>query len=126
MESDLEAAINDWHESVNTSDLDRCARSVGNPIVVLGPKGAGAISPAEFVKWVKRSRITLRPTSWHPISDQLMVVEQDATWPEAPTPVHVATLFRVKEGKVTAALRLPNLRQALDLAYIYRELAATE
>ncbi len=126
MESDLETVINDWHESVNTSDLDRCARSVGNPIVVLGPKGAGPITPAGFVEWVERSGITLRPTSWHPVSDRLMVVQQDATWPDAPTPVHVATLFRVKEGKVTAALRLPNLHESLNLAYIYRELAATE
>lgn len=126
MESSLEAAVNEWHASVNAGDLARSARAVGDPVVVLGPKGAGPITPAAFADWVERSGIRLRPTSWHPVSDRLMVVEQDATWPEAPTPVRVATLFRVKDGKVTAALRLLELRQALDLAYICRELAATE
>ena len=126
METNLEATIREWHESVNAGDLDRSARAVSDPVVVLGPKGAGSITPAGFAEWVKRSGITLRPTSWHPISDRLMVVEQDATWPETPKPVRVATLFRVKDGKVTAALRLPQLREALDLAYICRELAATE
>lgn len=55
-----------------------------------------------------------------------MVVEEDATWPENQKPTRVATVFRVAGGKVTAALRLPELRAALDLAYICREMAATE
>jgi len=126
MESTIETAITEWHTSVNAADLDRSARAVGNPMVVLGPKGAGPITPDEFAAWVERSGIKLRPKSWHPISDRLMVVEQDATWPQTPTPVRVATVFRVTDGKVTAALRLPDLRAALDLAYICRELAATE
>ncbi|HEY0002383.1 MAG TPA: hypothetical protein VGB74_18170, partial [Actinoplanes sp.] len=61
-----------------------------------------------------------------PISERLMVVEQDATWPQNQTPTRVATVFRVVDAKVTAALRLPDLRSALDLAYICREMAATE
>lgn len=128
MDPTPEDAINEWHESVNTADLPRCERAVGDPIVVLGPKGAGPIPPAQFADWVTRSAITLRARSWHPISDRLMVVEQDASWPDDRTPTRVATLFRVSPtgGKVTAALRLPDLRSALDLAYICRELAATE
>ncbi|GAA1383826.1 hypothetical protein GCM10009613_13740 [Pseudonocardia kongjuensis] len=35
-------------------------------------------------------------------------------------------LCRVVDGTVTAALRLPDLRSALELAHLYRELAATE
>jgi ketosteroid isomerase-like protein len=46
MESGLEAAINEWHASVNDGDRQRSARAVGDPIVVLGPKGAGSITPA--------------------------------------------------------------------------------
>lgn len=34
MESNLEAAINEWHASVNDGDLERSARVVGDPIVV--------------------------------------------------------------------------------------------
>lgn len=126
MESNLEAAINEWHESVNDGDLQRSAKAVGDPIVVLGPKEAGPITPEQFAQWVERSGIRLVPRSWHPISDRLMVVEEDATWPENKAPTRVATVFRVSGGKVTAALRLPELRQALELAYICHEMAASE
>lgn len=126
MESTLEEAINEWHESVNAGDLRRSAEAVGDPIVVLGPKGAGPLSPEQFAEWVERSGIRLVPRSWHPISDRLMVVEEDATWPESKAPARVATVFRASNGKVTASLRLPDLKQALELAYIYREMAATE
>lgn len=126
MESELEDAINEWHASVNTTDLRRSAAAVGDPVVVLGPKGAGPITPDQFADWVDRSGIRLVPRSWHPISERLMVVEEDATWPDNQTPTRVATVFRVAGVKVTAALRLPDLKSALELAYICREMAATE
>lgn len=126
MESSLEAAIAEWHTSVNDGDLERSARAVGDPIVVLGPKGAGAITPAQFAEWVERSRITLVPRSWHPVGERLMVVEEDATWPGSKEATRVATVFRAHDGKVTAALRLPDLRSALELAHICREMAASE
>ncbi|MCT1549632.1 hypothetical protein [Brevibacterium casei] len=126
MEPNLEEAINEWHASVNDGDLQRSARAVGDPVVVLGPKGAGPITPAQFAKWVERSGIKLVPRSWHPVSERLMVVEEDATWPESAESTRVATVFRVAAGKVTAALRLPDLKAALELAYICREMAASE
>jgi hypothetical protein len=126
MDSSLEAAINEWHVSVNAGDLQRSARAVGDPVVVLGPKGAGPITPAQFAEWVERSGIKLTPQSWHPVSERLMVVEEDATWPESTKPMRVATVFRASGTKITAALRLPDLKAALELAYIYREMAATE
>jgi hypothetical protein len=55
-----------------------------------------------------------------------MVVEEDATWPENEARTRVATVFRVTSDKVSAALRLPDLKSALELAYICREMAATE
>lgn len=126
MESALEQAISEWHAGVNAGDLRRSAAAVGDPVVVLGPKGAGPITPDQFADWVERSGIRLVPRSWHPISERLMVVEEDATWPENRTPTRVATVFRVADAKVTAALRLPDLRSALDMAYLCREMAATE
>jgi hypothetical protein len=126
VESSLEAAINEWHASVNAGDRRRSARAVGDPIVVLGPKGAGPITPEQFAEWVERSQITLIPRSWHPVSERLMVVEEDATWPGNRTPTRVATVFRATGGKVTASLRLPDLRSALELAYVCREMAASE
>ncbi|WP_280338624.1 nuclear transport factor 2 family protein [Nocardia neocaledoniensis] len=126
MESALESTIAEWHASVNGGDLERAAAAVGDPIVVLGPKGAGPITPQQFAEWVERSGITLTPRSWHPVSERLMVVEQDATWPANTRATRVATVFRVADGKVTAALRLPDLKSALELAYLCREMAASE
>lgn len=123
---DLEGAINRWHQRVNEGDPAAVAEVVSDPVVVLGPKGAGPITPAGFADWVDRSRIRLVPRSWHPVSERLMVVEEDASWPESTAPTRVATVFRVTGEKVSAALRLPDLQQALELAYICRELAATE
>ncbi|MFG1947503.1 nuclear transport factor 2 family protein [Nonomuraea sp. NPDC048826] len=122
----LEDAITQWHTSVNARDPERAAKAVSDPVVVLGPKGAGAITPEQFAEWVERSGITLVPRSRHPISERLMVVEQDATWPGSESPTRVATVFRVAGGKVSAALRLPDLEAALELAALCREMAATE
>jgi hypothetical protein len=124
--SALEAAIVEWHASVNERDLERSARAVGNPVVVLGPRGAGPITPEQFAGWVARSGITLVPQAWHPVSERLAVVEEDATWPGSTAATRVATVFRVTGEKVTAALRLPDLASALELAAVCREMAATE
>ena len=126
MKSDLTEAIEEWHASVNAADAQRCAAVVGNPTIVLGPRGAGPITPDQFADWVKRSGIRLLPRAWHPVSDRLVVVEEDATWPDNHEPTRVATVFRVAGAKVTAALRLPDLESALKLASICREMAASE
>ncbi|WP_329014993.1 hypothetical protein OG271_07705 [Micromonospora rifamycinica] len=126
MGSMLEEAISEWHASVNAGDLRRSTNAVGDSVVVLGPKGAGSITSEQFADWVERSGVHLEPRSWHPVSERLMVVEEDATWPESQAPTRVATVFRVAENKVTAALRLPDLKSALELAHICREMAASE
>lgn len=126
MESSLEVAINEWHAGVSAGDLRRSAEAVGKSIVVLGPKGAGPLTPDQFAEWVARSGIKLKPRSWHPISERLMVVEEDASWPDSKAPTRVATIFRVSDDKVTASLRMPDLKSALQLAYILREMTASE
>ncbi|MBZ9752551.1 hypothetical protein K7W42_17010 [Deinococcus sp. HMF7604] len=114
MNPDNRAVITRWHEVVAPAT------------VALGPRGAATLSPAEFAGWIQRSGIRLVPLAWHPVSDRLMAVEQDATWPDSEAPTRVATLFRVTNGRVSAALRLPDLQAALELGAVYRELAATE
>ncbi|GAB2578869.1 hypothetical protein [Kribbella endophytica] len=126
MQHHLEAAINRWHDAVNAHDSAQTIGAVTDPVVVLGPKGAGPISPDEFADWVVRSGISLTARSWHPVSERLMVVEQDAAWPGNEGPTRVATVFRVTGDQVSASLRLPDLRAALDLAFVCGELAATE
>ncbi len=122
----MEEAIARWHEAVNAADLDAARRIVTDPIVVFGPKGAGPISADGFADWITRSGITVRPRSYHPISARVLVVEQDARWPDGASPTRVATMFRVTGSRVSAALRFAELHEALGFAYLYRELAATD
>jgi hypothetical protein len=44
-----------------------------------------------------------------------MVVEQEATWPQTP-PTTVATLFRVRDGAISAVYRFGSLDEALSAA----------
>lgn len=120
------AAIASWHDAVNLADLDLARAIVTDPIVVNGPRGAGPITPDGFASWITSSGILLQPRSYHPISDRVIVVEQDAIWPHDTAPQRVATVFRATAGKVSAALRFPTLHEALEFAHLYRELAATE
>lgn len=124
--TDTEDAIARWHEAVNRKDLAAAKNTVTSRVVINGPKGAGPITAAEFVEWITRSGIKLRPTSYHPITDRVIVVEQEARWPEDPTPTCLATLFRATGDRVSASLRFLELRQALEFAYLYTELVATE
>ncbi len=122
----MEEVINGWHQAVNSGDLIRAAAPVGEPLIVLGSKGAGPIFPSEFADGVDWLGIWLMPPSWHLVNERLMVVEEETTWPENQTPVRVARVFRVAGATVTAALRMTDLRLALDLAYICREMAKSE
>jgi hypothetical protein len=126
MNETLEEAISRWHASVNAADLSSAVSAVSDPIVVLGPKGAGSIASRDFANWIIRSGITLTQRSAHLISDCLMVVEQDASWPENPGPVRVATMFRVKNNKVSAALRFSDVKTALEFAWMYKAMSETE
>jgi hypothetical protein len=120
-----EAVILNWHDAVNAADLRRVQETVSDPVVVTGPKGSGAISADDFSDWVTRSGIRLLPVNWHPVAEGIAVVEQDATWPESPDPVRVATMFRVSQGRISAALRFPDLEQALAFATLYAVMAET-
>jgi hypothetical protein len=123
--SNAERAIVGWHQAVNGGDS---SSAVADPIIVNGPRGAGPLTPAGFNDWVLRSGIALRPRSYHPVSDRIMVVEQDARWPESPAWTPIATVFRVSPdgSRVSAALRFPDLPEALAFATLYAALAATE
>ena len=121
-----ETIILNWHDAINTRDLERARETVSDPLVVTGPKGSAAITADEFTDWVIHSAVRLHPVNWHPVGGEIAVVEQDATWPEAPVPVRVATMFRVSQERVSAALRFPDVEQALAFATLYAVLAETD
>ena len=118
--------IHRWHDTVNGADLDRVRDVITDPIVVSGPQGTGTITAHDFAEWMTRSGIRLRPVSWHPAGERVMVVEQKATWAESEEPLTVATMFRLTGDRVSAALRFPDLEQALAFAQPYAQLMATE
>ena len=121
-----QGTIQRWHERVNAADLDGVRNVITEQLVVSGPRGVGTITAGEFTEWVVRSGIRLEPVSWHAASEHVVVVEQQATWPETEDPMTVATVFRVTGDRVSAALRYPDLEQALAFARAYVQLAATE
>ena len=111
----LEDAVNAWHVAVNSRDLTAARAVVTDPVDVAGPRGAQSISAEAFVEWIVTSGIRLRPLSAHPVDEATMVVEQEATWPDA-APRRVATLFRVRDGVVGTAHRFDSLHAALRAA----------
>ncbi|MCA9879380.1 MAG: nuclear transport factor 2 family protein [Thermomicrobiales bacterium] len=117
--------VQQWHEAVNAADVDRVRRLVADQVVVNGPRGSGAISRDAFADWVIRSGIHLRPVEWRPVSSGVIVVGQQATWPAAPESASVATMFRVTGDHISAALRFPDLEQALEFAHLSVALAET-
>jgi hypothetical protein len=112
------APVHQWHRAVNDKNL-AAARAVASAgIVVGGPQGE-SVGVEAFVKWIGHAGIHLEPVSWHPVGDQAVVVEQDATWPSNPEadpaagPVRVATLFQLDGEQVKVALRFDELHEAL-------------
>ncbi|BBH67734.1 hypothetical protein ACTI_44190 [Actinoplanes sp. OR16] len=112
----LNPAITAWHDAVNDRDLDAARATVTDPVEVSGPRGTQSISAHAFTDWILRSGIRLRPLTAHPAGVDAVVVEQDATWPEAEVPARVATLFRVHDGRVSAVHRFDSLEEALAAA----------
>jgi hypothetical protein len=118
------APVREWHRAVNDGDIDALRAVACADIVMGGPKGE-AVGVATLLAWVEHAGIRLDPVSWHPVDEETVVVEQDATWPGNPAteptepgarPVRVATLFRLAGGYVAAALRFDDLHAALSAA----------
>ncbi len=124
--TDGEAAIVRWHRAVNGRDHATARATVTDPIVVSGPRGAGPISVEEFLTWIDRSGVLLRPVVLHLLSERVIVVEQVATSSTDRASVGLATLFRITAGRVSAALRFPGVDAALDFAELYVALTATD
>ncbi|MEU7872829.1 nuclear transport factor 2 family protein [Dactylosporangium sp. NPDC049140] len=108
----VEDAINAWHDAVNRRDPDAARAAVTDPVDVSGPRGSGPVPAGDFAAWITRSGIALRPVSWHPAGPDGLVVEQEATW-DGGAPARVATLFRVRDGRVALAHRFDSLYEAL-------------
>jgi hypothetical protein len=115
------APVHHWHRAVNDKNLIAARAVVAADIVMGGPKGE-SVGVEAFVEWIGHAGIHLEPISWHPVDDQTVVVEQNASWPSNPEadpaagPVSVATLFQLDGERVKVALRFDELHEALAAA----------
>src|SRR5438105_10833753 len=115
--SDVETVLA-WHAALNAADLERLLALSAPDIEVGGPRGSG--TGVDLLRdWVARARIRLEPLGWQ-ARDGVVVVEQTAQWqqPDGPLtePQHVASVFRVRDGKLSSVLRYDNLASALRAA----------
>ncbi|WP_305783107.1 hypothetical protein [Symbioplanes lichenis] len=107
-----------WHDAVNGREAGAARAAMTDPVEVAGPRGAQVIAAEAFVEWIFRSGIRLRPLRTHPVDATTVVVEQEATWDAAPEQVtRVATLFRVRDGAVSAARRYSTRDEALGYSH---------
>jgi ketosteroid isomerase-like protein len=113
------ALVRAWHEALNAGDVDRLVALSSDDVEIGGPRGPGKGSGL-LRDWAGRAGIRLdmgrvfhRPGT--------VVVEQQAQWRSPATgevtgSETVATVFRVREGRVVSIVRHPNRLSALQAA----------
>ena len=108
-----------WHRAVNARDA-KAAVAVATPDLRLGGPRGSAEGLEVLRRWVEEAGILLAPVAWHRVSDRVVVVEEDATWPLRPdpsdAPVRVATVYAVRDGRIAAVLRHDGLEAAMEAA----------
>jgi ketosteroid isomerase-like protein len=103
-----------WHQALNVGEVDRLVVLACEDVEVGGPRGSGR--GAQLLReWFGRSGIRLQPVRTVARGDTV-VVEQDATWPADETVHRLASVFRVRDGKIASVTRYPDLRAALTAA----------
>jgi hypothetical protein len=105
----------EWHRIVNERDTVAARKIVTDDVAVGGPRGA-ATGVETFVSWIH-----LVPVSWHLISEEMIIVEQQATWPSqskagGAAPQMVATLFVLRGHRIASSLRFGSVSEAASFA----------
>ena len=106
----------DWHEALNSGDVERLVNLSHPEVEVGGPRGA-AYGAQILREWVDRADVRLEPLrTFH--RDDTVVVEQEAEWRSAaPGAIQtVASVFVVEDGVVKSVVRHPDLAPALRAA----------
>ena len=107
-----------WHAAVNAGDLERLVALSSSDIEVAGPRGSGR-GEQLLRDWFGRAGVRLEPLQTFSRDNDVVVVEQRATWaaPEGTTaspPRTVASVFSVVDGRVTRVMRYADLASALE------------
>jgi len=107
-----------WHAALNDGNVERLLSLSTDDVEVGGPRGSG--HGADLLRdWVARASVHLEPRRVFCRAD-VVVVEQAARWPSTDgrlaDPRNVASIFVVKDGRVSSVLRRPDLASALKAA----------
>jgi limonene-1,2-epoxide hydrolase len=105
--------VTDWHAALNGGDVARLVGLSDPAVAVGGPRGTG--SGTQLLRdWVERTKIRLEPLRIVPRGGAV-VVEQAATREDADPdpPAVVASVFLVRNGRVTSVVRYDDLETAL-------------
>ena len=112
-----------WHDALNGADPDSVLALSHPAIEIVGPLGSG-FGLDLLRRWLDQTRVQLVPKRWYE-EGNVVVVEEDATWrsPESGEVVgraEVASVFHVREGRVSYYARFDALAAALSHAGIGR------
>ena len=104
-----------WHAALNDADVERLLTLSTADVEVGGPRGAG--HGADLLRdWLARAAIHLEPGRIYGRAE-VVVVEQTARWRAADgrlaEPQPAATIFRVRNGRVSSVMRYANIATAL-------------
>ena len=105
-----------WHDALNAADTERVLALSTDDVEVGGPRGTGT-GAGLLRDWIVRAGIRLEPRSWRG-HDDTIVVEQSAKWRgedgQLGEPQLVASVFRVRDGRVCSVIRYADLTTALE------------
>jgi hypothetical protein len=112
------SVIAEWHDALNTGDVDRLVSLSSDEVEIVGPRGSGRGSQL-LRDWVARSGIRLEMRRLF-ARDSAVVAEELAEWrsPDTNDVVdrqELATIFRVEDGRVSYIDRRPSLADALQI-----------
>jgi ketosteroid isomerase-like protein len=115
-ESDVVLA---WHEALNAGDVERVVALSQPDVEVGGPRGTSRGAQA-LLDWVGRAGVRLWPGRVFGRGD-MVVVEERAEWRSPDTgqvtgAQEVASVFRVRAGRVASITRHASLDEALQAA----------
>jgi ketosteroid isomerase-like protein len=107
-----------WHAALNAGDFVRLLALSAEDVEVGGPRGSGR--GADLLReWFGRAGIRLEPRRTFR-RDDTVVVEQAAAWLSASgklgAPRTVASVFRVRDGRVASVMRYEDVGWALRAA----------
>jgi ketosteroid isomerase-like protein len=113
------SVVTDWHEALNSGDVERLVSLSHPDIEVGGPRGTGRGTQL-LRQWVGRAGIRLDPRRVFHRADTV-VVEQQAEWRAADTAEAIgsqtlASTFIVRDNRVVSVSRYSDLAEALSAA----------